>query len=308
MVGANNVYQRNLFLNAGRSSDAPTNSFTKFEGELNIARHNVFAYGNQEGVASDAGHWSPIAYDNRIYNNTFYRLGAGAWRVCWYDTGEQIGNMKFMNNLIVDTRMNPWKSSFANDITIAVSEYAADDVAGNEVVSNMFSPYGGKEPAVLIYGGANDITLKTAETMYPRNFRGNVWKRPIFSNSDPRSLQDFELQAGSPGIDEGAFLTKVVGTGTSANLKVADSKFFIDGFGLIPGDVIRLQGTSTTARIVAVDHLASTLTLSAAVTFTDGQGVALSYVGTAPDMGARERGANGSRPRPPSISQAQLAR
>ena len=121
MVGSNNVYQRNMFLNAGRSSDSPTNSFTKFEGELNIARLNVFAYGNQEGVASDAGYWSPIAYDNRLYNNTFYRLGAGAWRVCWYDTGELIGNMKFMNNLIVDTRMNPSKGSFSNDITIAVN-------------------------------------------------------------------------------------------------------------------------------------------------------------------------------------------
>ncbi len=121
MVGSNNVYQRNLFLNAGRSSDSPTNSFTKFEGELNIARLNVFAYGNQEGVASDAGSWSPIAYDNRLYNNTFYRLGAGAWRVCWYDSGELIGNMKFMNNLIVDSRMNPLKGSFFNDITIAVN-------------------------------------------------------------------------------------------------------------------------------------------------------------------------------------------
>ena len=144
--------------------------------------------------------------------------------------------------------------------------------------------------------------------MYPKNFRGNVWKRPIFSSNDPRSLQDFELQAGSPGIDEGAFLTKVVGAGTSSNLKVGDSKFFIDGFGLIPGDVIRLQGTSTTARIVAVDHLTNTLKLSAAVTFTDGQGVALSYEGATPDMGARERGANGNLPRPPSISQLQVAR
>ena len=131
------------------------------------------------------------------------------------------------------------------------------------------------------------------------------------SSTDPQSLQDFELQAGSPGIDEGAFLTKVVGAGTSSSLKVGDSKFFIDGFGLIPGDIIRLQGTSTTARIVAVDHLTSTLKLSADVTFTDGQGVALSYAGAAPDMGARERGASGSsknKPRPPSISQLQVSR
>ena len=64
------------------------NSFTKFEGELNIARFNVFAYGNQEGVQSDAGYWSPITFDNRMYNNTFYRIGAGAWRVLLVRHGE----------------------------------------------------------------------------------------------------------------------------------------------------------------------------------------------------------------------------
>jgi hypothetical protein len=178
----------------------------------------------------------------------------------------------------------------------------------------MFSPYGGKEPLVLIYGGPNDISLKNAEAMYPQNFRGNVWKRPTFSSANPQSLQDFELQAGSPGVDEAAFLTTVVGAGTSTSLRVRDSKFFIDGLGLIPGDSIRLQGTSTTAQIVAVNHATNTLTLSAAVSFTDGQGVAVRYEGAAPDMGARERGASGtsgvtkSRPRPPSISPLQVAR
>ena len=149
MVGSNNVYQRNLFLNAGRSSDSPTNSFTKFEGEMNIARLNVFAYGNQEGVPSDAGYWSPIAYDNRLYNNTFYRLGAGAWRVCWYDSGELIGKMKFMNNLIVDSRMSPSRRSSTTTSRSPSENTTQTDLAGNEVISNMFSPSGGKEPAVL---------------------------------------------------------------------------------------------------------------------------------------------------------------
>jgi hypothetical protein len=314
MVGSNNVYQRNLFLNAGRSSDAPNNSFTKFEGTLNIARFNVFAYGTQEGVQSEAGYWSPITYDNRMYNNTFYRMGAGAWRVLWYDTGDKIGNNKFVNNIIVDSRMSPYKPSFDNDITIAVKGYSGGELAGNEVLSNMFSPHGGKAPIIHIYDQADNtgnFDLKTIETSHPKLVRGNVWKRPTFVSSAPKSLRDFDLQAGSAGIDEGAFVTTVVGSGTSDRVQVADSKFFIDGFGLIPGDVVRLQGSSATARIIGIDHSTRTLQLAEPLTFTAGQGIAPNYSGAAPDMGGRESGATGqatstptttSRPARPKIS------
>jgi hypothetical protein len=296
LVGSNNVYQRNVFLNAGRSSDAPNNSFTKFEGTLNIARFNVFAYGSQEGVQSEAGYWTPITYDNRMYNNTFYRMGAGAWRVLWYDTGEKIGNNKFVNNIVVDSRMAPYKPSFDNDITIAVKGYGGGELAGNEVLSNMFSPHGGKAPIIYIYDQPGNIDLKTAETSYPKLFRGNVWKRPTFASSSPKSARDFDLQPGSPGIDEGMFVTTVVGSGTSDRVQVADSKFFIDGFGLIPGDIVRLQGSSATARIVSIDHSTRTLQLAEPLTFTAGQGIAPNYSGNAPDMGGRESGAAAGQP------------
>jgi len=302
MVGANNVYQRNLFTKSGRSSDAPWNSFTKFEGESNIARLNVFAYGHQEALQSDAAQWSPVAHNNRAYNNTFYRLGASAWRNCWFDGGQKIGNNKFINNLVVDSRMNPVKGSLDNDVTIAVTGAGAGDLAGNQVFSNIFSPAGGKAPIILVYGGANDVDLQTAESKYPQNFGRNTWKRPLFVSSNPQVLQDFDLQSGSPGVDEGMFVTTVVRSGTSDRVQVGDSKFFIDGFGLIPGDVIKLQGTSTTARVVAIDHSTNTLQLSQSLTFRAGQGIALDYSGSAPDIGARERGGSAvvGAPAPPS--------
>ena len=298
LVGSNNVYQRNIFLNAGESSDAGTNCFTKFEGTTNIGRFNVFAYGNQEGVATEAGDWSPIAYDNRLYNNTFYRMGAGAWRVLWYDSGEKIGYNKFVNNVVVDSRMSPAKPSFNNDITIAVKGFNGTDLEGNEILSNMFSPHGGAAPVILVYEGPGDIDLKTAESMFPRHFKGNVWKRPIFVSTNPRALRDFDLKPESPGIDAGAFVTTVVGSGKSDRMQVVDAKFFIDGFGLVPGDVIRLQGTSTTARIVGVEHSTNTLRLAEAVSFTAGQGVALNYSGAAPDMGGREYASAAPAPAP----------
>ena len=172
------------------------------------------------------------------------------------------------------------------------------DLEGNEILYNMFSPHGGAAPVILVYEGPGDIDLKTAESMFPRHFKGNVWKRPIFVSTNPRALRDFDLKPESPGIDAGAFVTTVVGSGKSDRMQVVDAKFFIDGFGLVPGDVIRLQGTSTTARIVGVEHSTNTLRLAEAVSFTAGQGVALNYSGAAPDMGGREYASAAPAPAP----------
>ena len=100
---------------------------------------------------------------------------------------------------------------------------------------------------------------------------------------------DFRLQAGSPAIDRGVFLTTATAGGSGTVVAVADPHYFIDGFGIVLGDEIQLEGQTASARIVSVDYAAKTLTLDQPLTFTAGQGVALKYSGKAPDIGAFER-------------------
>ena len=73
-------------------------------------------------------------------------------------------------------------------------------------------------------------------------------------------------------------------------LAVADAGRFHDGLGVpgLEGDEIRLDGQSVVARVVAVDLLASELTLDQDLRWTAGQGVSLDYLGVAPDVGAHE--------------------
>jgi len=104
------------------------------------------------------------------------------------------------------------------------------------------------------------------------------------------SVRDLHLAPGSPMIDAGAFLTTATSAGTGTSLPVADAGYFYDGF-QVPGqvgDLIQLQGQTVVARIVAIDYNTNTLTLDLALTRTAGQGVALAYVGAAPDLGAFE--------------------
>lgn len=103
---------------------------------------------------------------------------------------------------------------------------------------------------------------------------------------------DLRLTPESPVIDAGPWLTRTVGAGRGTTLPVVDARYFFDGAG-IPGeqgDLLQLAGDAATARVVAVDLEAQTLTLDAPLTWADDQGVALAYVGAAPDPGAFEQG------------------
>jgi hypothetical protein len=86
---------------------------------------------------------------------------------------------------------------------------------------------------------------------------------------------------------------------------VEDASFFMDGFGIAAGDVIKLQGGSQGLRVIHVDYAANTLTLAQSVTFSSAQGVALDYQGTAPDIGVAGTGAAAVAPMPPSDVQVK---
>jgi len=83
-------------------------------------------------------------------------------------------------------------------------------------------------------------------------------------------------------------LTKTVSSGSGTSLIVADVRYFSDGFGLIPGDLIQLEGQTQTARVTAINYSTNTLTLDRSLSWSANQGVAYVYTGTRPDIGAYE--------------------
>jgi parallel beta-helix repeat protein len=104
--------------------------------------------------------------------------------------------------------------------------------------------------------------------------------------------RDLHLAPGSPMIDAAAFLTTATSAGNGTQLPVADASYFFDGFG-IPGemgDEIQLEGQTEVARVLSVDLAKGLLNLDRSLTWTSGQGVALKYGGSKPDLGAFESG------------------
>ena len=250
--------------------------------------------------------------NERIYNNTMYRLGASALSMWAYTGCTRIGYLVFANNLVVDSRLNPGVLSWAHsggdlpdaDLFFAVAggrgivDVGLGPTAQSVIKGNLFAPeqrrtglhyHRSRRSRITLGGCCREITLQY--------FQGNIEARPAFSKPQPSTAADFQLLPGSAGIGGGVFLTKVVGSGTANRISVQDSLYFTDGNGVIPGDTIQLQGTTQTATIVGIDRPSNTLTLSSAISFKDGQGVALPYGGNAPDIGV---GGASNRPSPPS--------
>jgi len=232
------------------------------EGTHNIIRKNV-AY-NNGCIAVE--NYSDTCDDNRIYSNTCYDNYAD-----WYtNTVEQVHNNQYKNNI----------SSQA--VTWGVYHNA-----GHANRSNYFSNNCFYSPASAVYwypSGAK--TVAWMETNYSSLWGNNTTSDPTFTNA---AGKDFTLLTGSPCIDTGAWLTLTNGTGSaSTTLIVDDASYFCDGWNIITGDTIQIDGDATTAVITSINYGTDTITIDTALTWGDGVGVALAYNGTDPDMGAHE--------------------
>jgi len=94
---------------------------------------------------------------------------------------------------------------------------------------------------------------------------------------------------GSPAIDTGGWLTTITSApGSGTTFAVGDAKWFHDGFGLTMGSLIELEGGSEYLIAMDVDYGTNVITVDRSISWSQGEGVAFSYRGSAPDRGAFE--------------------
>jgi hypothetical protein len=129
----------------------------------------------------------------------------------------------------------------------------------------------------------------------------NLRADPLFVGYSASALGNLNLQAGSPAIAAGSYLTTVAAgdSGSGTTLLVNDAGFFQDGFGIagVQPDQIRV-GTSTVVQITSVNYATNTLVLANSITrspgspvylFSDSKG-SIVLSGNAPDLGALPSG------------------
>ena len=242
---------RNLY-EGNRFAFAYKASGMSLRSSNNIFRFNVFYHNGLGGIQCvSMVDYTPAHY-NRIYNNVFYHNGHEA------DYTGFSGGIYFC-------------------------DWGQGDPVGNVVKNNIF--YENK-------GGP--ITTDAVDT--PQVVENN-WETgdPLFvddeSPVDPFNpgLPDFHLQKGSGCIDSGISLTRITSAdGNGTQFQVEDAGYFTNGWGMIDGDEIQLEGSTQKASIIKVDYVNNTITVDKSITWTQNIGIGLAYNGSAPDLGAYE--------------------
>jgi len=262
-VGGRNLVEHNRFGYAAPPCDAEGVGGVALASSGNIFRFNAFYHNNLQGLGlacysvSDCNH-------NRVYNNTFF-------------------NNAHDPHPSFDSRYRG---------PILLSDWTASETKYNAFKNNLYYAHVNSEGVVY---GQNGVDL--SDQTFANNFDGDTEGDPLFVNASPAppedkmdaSLPDLRLRGGSPAIDAGSYLTTITSAGGSGTtFAVADAGYFMDGWGIIEGDTIRLFETGQTALVVEVDYAGHQITVDRELTWTSGQGVSLPYSGSAPDAGAHE--------------------
>lgn len=324
--GQDGIIRRNVFCNpAGRRVD-PANP-TAVSGGMGL---NFRWGGSWEGwkqrTDGSGGRWMGESLEagyvthNRIFNNVFFGYDTGCVVTPSEDAMGRTMNpppmyetnpaqqydqkFAFEDNLFLNNILSPGRYEAHNKWTWAnalngkpVALTMRGPMHGLRFVNNNFFAVEANRPALIdlketaVHVGGELVTEPgTMNSSHSEMFARNLARDPRFANPE---ANDFRLLEGSPLIDAGSFLTAAVGSASgSVELKVRDVGFFYDGFGIEgeSGDLIQFEGRSESARILRIDYARKTLTLDHALSWQDGQGVALAYSGNAPDMGVHEMG------------------
>jgi len=305
--GSYNVVQRNFMAHARMGGGGYVPPVAAVRGNQNIIRLNVMFDSIRSGIVTWCASSASTVTNGRIYNNTLDQLGGEGWSMWAYAGCDTLGGFVFANNLVANSRVNPGQVSSvtvwdADLVFVPVTPGSSQQPGAtlqSLVKGNQFAPRTPGPAYVMLMGADGRIPLSAAAGKYTNLFVKNQEARAQFVGASLSAAADFQLSPGSPGHGTGVFLTQAVGAGTSNLLPVQYSLYFSDGNGVMLGDMIQLQGGTATAQIVSIDRKSNTLTLSSPVTFTNGQGIALPYSGSAPDVGAGQVSPAGIRPMPP---------
>jgi hypothetical protein len=166
----------------------------------------------------------------------------------------------------------------------------------------------------------------TCTTVYGHTYEIGTWMGESHNqNADPLFVKyvsqgslsnDYHLQAGSPAIAAGTYLTTVASadSGSGTSLIVNDAAYFQDGYGLsnasstVSPDCVAVGTASNHVCVTKVNYTTNTLTLASSISRSAGEGVYLYsnsdgvqvLTGSAPDMGAYPFGSGTTPPSPPS--------
>ena len=249
------VFDSNVVRNSAGFTPGPCAAYgMQVDAPYAIIRRNLFFNNHGHGLEVWAMIGGATGAHMRIYNNDSSQNGIGA------GVGAQEGYGIEINQ---------------------VSESVPGDLRDVVIKNNVL--YRNKNVGIYYKPQADSNDHVDANNF--KDFNGN----PYFADE---GNNDFHLTLGSPCIDAGAFLTKTRQAGSGTTILVEDAGYFIDGFGIVEGDLIQLQGETETAKVTYIDYSSNSISIDRSLSWSSGQGISLAFTGSAPDIGAFEYESN----------------
>ena len=302
VTGAASIFRHNIMVAANYEDKGP-------DDFKPVPRQSVY----QEAISFTGYTGAGISHnstDHKLYNNVAYHNG---WSALYMAESQntKLRNNTFKNNIFLENNVRHQGVGTPGHHDTPPAELLFNGFADQEGYENRF-PFGNTffnniikstkeaDPGLVSFKGQKNVgnfdkSLKQVEADYPYGFANNLEKDPLFVAPAPKpevrmtenfDTDNYRLRAGSPAIDAGADLTTVKKAGVNVKkIFVDDAGYFCDGFGLIPGDPVKI-GRNAIVRVVGVDYKNNTLTLSKPVTVKAGDAVNLPFNGKSPDIGA----------------------
>ncbi|MCP4900437.1 MAG: hypothetical protein GY906_26025 [bacterium] len=291
-----NVIRNNYFHNETNPDNWNYEGYRATLTEGPSAGHCLYE-GNRFGWAGASG--MALRSPNNIFRyNSFYHTGSGGIQVVANRPGVDYAdhNHIYGNNFFHCGYLAEY-SGFQGGIYFC--DWGGQPPVGNVIKNSIFYDNNG---GTILYN--DGVAPQIVENNWEDNDIDPGFVDLSGDDPDDPTLPDLHLNPGSPAEDQGTWLTTITSAGASGTVfAVEDAGYFVDGWEIVRGDLIQLDGQSARVRIIDVNYATNTITVEGSVTWTQGLGVSLAYHGSAPDQGAHEITPSGSDTELPSTPQ-----
>jgi hypothetical protein len=314
---ASGNYHTDAFFTEPGAGVSYTVEYNVFEGNL---QYNAVGPNSKTDLfQNDSGATCPKCFNVIYRHNTISRIGSGAASNYYWP------NIMSYNNTVVDALSDGTASNGTADYAQMSTNgaylnqlYYFSFASGTNF--NVYQCGSGCNFGHSLYwctGSCTSVWGNQAAVPF-LNDPGNKNANPLFVNyiSPGNKSNNYHLQAGSPAIAAGTYLTTVAAgdSGSGPSLVVNNAAYFQDGYGLsnaystVNGDCIAVGTASNHVCVTAVNYTTNTLTLASSISRSVGEGVYLYsksdgvqvLTGSAADMGAYPYNGSSSSLAPPS--------
>ncbi len=298
-VARRNVLEKNMFVRCKLGATGEKGGVAVQMGSAEtIFRHNVLVENERTGVIINGWTDAPKPYGNRLYHNTFVNNGTAEehaqasaifvtqWGIPQVDISDNV----IKNNIICknNAREHQLLFNLYPHERYSASYYKNSYMIAGNAINRM--------PIMEIMGLEGPQVVTYYQQRYPQFVMNNREAEPQFVDM---AAENYQLKNNSPAIDAAVSLTSTTSSGFGTTVAVEDASYFSDGYGLVPGDEVKI-GSNPAVTVLNVDVEHNTLTLARTVRWTQGTPVYLGdFNGAAPDIGAFE---STYAPPPPSKS------